>query len=244
MKIQGRREAAPTRSTPGRFQQQVKKGAAEGARRLSPGVSARGVSSVRARPDALQVPVRGAFASAEHLGQVRQGATAEAHRLRETRGEAHQTHQERLHHRLGELLARELAGEPLPAAPPSPPRMPAPETPGPGGPMDAHPALAGTRAEASRAPDPAAASTSTAHRVEATLALIEKIEVFVKSQRPALALRLGGSLDATVEVERTGPRQVALRIQGRRGPLASGELSRIREALASRGLSLSTLSST
>jgi hypothetical protein len=73
------------------------------------------------------------------------------------------------------------------------------------------------------------------------LALIEKIDVFMKSQRPALSLRLGGALEATVEVERTGSREVALRIQGHRGPVAPGQLEHIREALASRGLRLSRL---
>jgi hypothetical protein len=76
-------------------------------------------------------------------------------------------------------------------------------------------------------------------RAQAALELIEKIEVFVKSQRPALALHLGGVLDATVEVERTGAREVALRIQRRRGPLPQEDLARIREALAARGLKLS-----
>jgi hypothetical protein len=63
--------------------------------------------------------------------------------------------------------------------------------------------------------------------------------VFVKSQRPALAMRLGGTLDATVEVERTGEREVSLRIQGRRGRFPQKDLTRIREALAARGLKLS-----
>jgi hypothetical protein len=78
-------------------------------------------------------------------------------------------------------------------------------------------------------------------RAEATLQLIEKIELFVQSQRPALRLSLSGALAATVEVERTGPREVALRIQGRQGPLAQEELVRIREGLEARGLRLRSL---
>jgi hypothetical protein len=78
-------------------------------------------------------------------------------------------------------------------------------------------------------------------RVQAALELIEQIEVFVKSQRPALAMRLGGALDATVEVERTGEREVSLRIQGRRGRIPPQDLARIREELAARGLKLSAL---
>jgi hypothetical protein len=71
--------------------------------------------------------------------------------------------------------------------------------------------------------------------------LIERIEVFVRSQRPALKMSLGGALDATVEVERTGPREVSLRIQGRRGPVPSEELARIRGALEAKGLRLRSL---
>jgi hypothetical protein len=78
-------------------------------------------------------------------------------------------------------------------------------------------------------------------RVESTLQLIEKIELFVQSQRPALRMSLGGALSSTVEVERTGPREVALRIQGRHGPLAQEELTRIREGLEARGLRLRSL---
>jgi hypothetical protein len=64
----------------------------------------------------------------------------------------------------------------------------------------------------------------------------------VKSQRPALSLSLRGALDATVEVERTGPREVALRIiQGRNGPLPSEDVARLREALEARGLRLRSL---
>ncbi|MFP2911240.1 hypothetical protein ACLESD_40685 [Pyxidicoccus sp. 3LFB2] len=44
-----------------------------------------------------------------------------------------------------------------------------------------------------------------------------------------------------MEVERTGPREVALRIQGRRGPLPTEELSRLRDALEARGLRLRSL---
>jgi hypothetical protein len=54
-------------------------------------------------------------------------------------------------------------------------------------------------------------------------------------------MSLGSPLSATVEVERTAPREVALRIQGRQGPLAQEELARIRDALEARGLRLRSL---
>ncbi|ATB26681.1 hypothetical protein [Melittangium boletus] len=257
MKIEGRPEAVPTRSAPGkgRFQEQVRKGTPELAKRPPPGgtgartipTTVRSAPGVRALASALQVPSHGAFASAEHLGQVRRGATAEAHRLSDARGEAHQTHRERVLHRLSDLIAHELSREPG-VGPPTVRDTPAargPETPPPLVPAELAQALAGPRPEGPTVGTRASeASGLSEPRVQATLELIEKIDLFVKSQRPALAMRLGGALDATVEVERTGTREVALRIQGRRGPLAPGELTRIREALASRGLSLSALSNT
>ena len=248
MKIEGRPEAAPTRSAPGKgpFQEQVRKGAPELAKRAPPGgtgtravpTAVRSTPGVRALASAIQVPPRAAFASAEHLGQVRQGATAEAHRLLDARGQAHQTHQERVLHRLSELIAHELAREP--GVHP----LTARDTSAALAPAEPVQALSGSRPEGPLGTGASEEGGLAELRVQATLELIEKIDVFVKSQRPALAMRLGGALDATVEVERTGTREVALRIQGRRGPLAPGELTRIREALASRGLSLSALSST
>jgi hypothetical protein len=252
MKVDGHKEAAPARpgSDKGRFQEVLKKTGPDAAKAPAsrggqvarpPMTPTRGTTGTVATAGLARTPPRGAFASAEHLGQVRQGLNAEAHRLRDTRGEAHQTQQERVQQRVTDLLSRELAREPRPESlAPRVPSSPGPESPTtppsvealsaaggaqPGGP-------GGVNASALDAPSPEA-------RVQAAVELIEKIDVFVKSQRPALAMRLGGALEATVEVERTGPREVALRIQGRRGPLPSEDLTRIRDALAARGLKLS-----
>jgi hypothetical protein len=185
---------------------------------------------------------RGAFASPEHLGQVRQSLNSEAHRLKDVRGESLQVNRERVDQRAAELVTRELARElHLEAAPRAPsPRPAAPEPALPSG--EALSTLGEARGgvQAGGAP-PAAEAPASEARAQAALALIEKIDVFMKSQRPALALRLGGALEATVEVERTGAREVALRIQGHRGPVPAGQLEHIREALASRGLRLSRL---
>ena len=81
----------------------------------------------------------------------------------------------------------------------------------------------------------------TQAKVQATLQLIEKIELLVQTQRPALRMSLGSPLSAMVEVERTAPREVALRIQGRHGLLAPEDLARIRDALEARGLRLRSL---
>lgn len=251
MKVDGHPEAAPARpaSDKGRFQEALKKAPPEAVKAPLPGQAARSsVTTTRGTTGALaatglaRTPQRGAFASTEHLGQVRQGLNAEAHRLRDVRGDAHQTHQEQVRQRVTDLIARDFAREPRaePVAPRSASPSPGPETPASPSPVEALSAAGGAQPGGTGS----AAAVETANpevRVQAALELIEQIEVFVRSQRPALAMRLGGTLDATVEVERTGEREVALRIQGHRGRFPQGELTRIREALAARGLKLSAL---
>lgn len=72
--------------------------------------------------------------------------------------------------------------------------------------------------------------------------LIEKIEAFVKSQRPGLSLTLDGSIGARVEIERLGPKEVALRVVGKNGPPAPEDIGRIREEMRARGLKVGALS--
>jgi hypothetical protein len=169
---------------------------------------------------------------------------SEALRLGTVRGEAGAQVQERAEQRVTDLIARELSREARAVPPPE--ARPLPTANGPE--VSRH----GTDASAPESRATAAAVTGSAgasgveevrpaSRAEAALELIERIEVFVKSQRPALSLSLRGDLDATVEVERTGPREVALRIQGRRGPPPAEDLARLREALEARGLRLRSL---
>jgi len=79
-------------------------------------------------------------------------------------------------------------------------------------------------------------------RAEQAVALIERIETFVKSARPALALTLNNSLGARVEIERLGPGRIALKLVGQRGPPSADAISRIREELRARGLKVGALS--
>lgn len=253
MKIDAHPEAGPVRSasTQGRFPQELKKATPRtGAVPPRsgpplPSASARSHPTSAVLPGVARVASSSRLASAEHLGQVRQGLHAEAHRLLDVRGEAQRTQREQVHHRVGELIARELAREPPTRTPPRPsppdttlPPSGAPVSPEPSG------AVPGPQGTASPAPiiAPGPQAPAPEARVQATLALIEKLELFVKSQRPALALQLGGDWNARVEVERTGVGEVALRIQGQRGPLASQDLTRLREALVARGLKLSAFS--
>jgi hypothetical protein len=204
---------------------------------LAPRALAPPGTAAAARP--ARALARSALASPENLGHARQGMHGEAQRLRTVRTEAQASSQSQVEHRVHALLAQELARDlpPVSRVPPAP-RAPAPEPVAekPPGESLAHPeglcqASGGASVESPEAPA----------SVQATLELIERIEVFVKSQRPALRMSLGGALAATVEVERTGPREVALRIQGHQGPLGEAHLSRIREALEARGLRLRAL---
>jgi hypothetical protein len=246
MKVEDRSEAAPARpaADKGRFQQALQQAARHKARPPTPPVQRPGAqgSNAPVARGGVRAGTARAYASAEHLGQVRQQLHGEAHRLKEERGESHQATQERTTRRLTELVAQELSRElraELP--PPSNPLPPAGERQ----PSPSAEALSGAgeprAASGSLGAAPPQPATSPEARVQSTLELIERIELFVRSQRPGLSLRLGGALEATVEVERTGPREVALRVQGHRGPLPAGELARMRQALQARGLRLSTL---
>lgn len=79
-------------------------------------------------------------------------------------------------------------------------------------------------------------------RAAQATALIERIDTFVRSQRPALALTLNNSLGARVEIEKLGPGRIALRLVGQNGPPSAESVSRIREALRARGLLIGALS--
>ncbi len=79
-------------------------------------------------------------------------------------------------------------------------------------------------------------------RAAQAVALIERIDTFVKSQRPALALTLNNSLGARVEIEKLGPGRIALRLVGQNGPPSAESVSRIREELRARGLHVGALS--
>jgi len=100
-------------------------------------------------------------------------------------------------------------------------------------------------ATAHHRPAPVSAKAPTANpeaSAAQAVALIEKIEVFVKSQRPGLALTLNNSLGAHVEIERIGPKEIALKLVGHRGPPTAEAVSRIREELRARGLKVGALS--
>ncbi|MBF5041194.1 hypothetical protein FGE12_02260 [Aggregicoccus sp. 17bor-14] len=180
--------------------------------------------------------------SAEGLRLVRSGLHAEAQRLGDVRSEGLGRSEQRDGQRMAELISRELRREltretapsPLPEPTRHAERAQSPAELGAEGDTEGL-AVGGAGARKAHAQDAPEA------RAEAALALIERIELFVRSQRPAMALSVGGALAATVEVERTGPREVALRLTGRNGPPAPTALTELRAALEARGLRLRSL---
>jgi hypothetical protein len=77
-------------------------------------------------------------------------------------------------------------------------------------------------------------------RVERAMELVERIERFVRSGRPSLALTLRGQLRGRLEIERIAPGAITLRLSSRRAPSAHA-LEEIRQALEARGLSVRSL---
>jgi len=77
-------------------------------------------------------------------------------------------------------------------------------------------------------------------RVERALQLVERIERFVRSGRPALALTLRGALRGHLELRREAPGIISLLLASPRPP-SSSELQELRQALEARGLSVQTL---
>ncbi|HEY1905194.1 MAG TPA: hypothetical protein VGG91_04085 [Myxococcaceae bacterium] len=77
-------------------------------------------------------------------------------------------------------------------------------------------------------------------RVERAMELVERIERFVRSGRPSLALTLRGQLPGRLEIERVAPGTIDLRLSSRRA-VPERALEEIRQALEARGLSVRRL---
>ncbi len=168
--------------------------------------------------------------SARKLSEVRVDSNAMTARLFEVRAEPVAQHpapvaERPVDRRMLDLICRELKSDPGVAARPANQNLPA---------------------AADRVPFPVqvaqAHSSDGPARSAQAVELIEKIETFVRSHRPALALTLNNSLGARVEIERIGPREVALKVVGKDGPPKAEDLGRIREEMKARGLKVGALS--
>ena len=187
------------------------------------------------RPAAAMAMSAVVSATAQTLGRARTHANSEAQRLGVVRTEAQdvtkaqvlvrsersEALKERTAERIFEIIAKEFIPEAQPRAAPLEASV-----------HHLHPA-------AQIAPKVEAAPEAKAAQA---MALIERIEVFVRSQRPGLALTLNNSLGAHVEIERIGPKEIALKLVGHRGPPSAEAVSRIREELRARGLKVGALS--
>ena len=182
----------------------------------------RTTTTAKAAPQALVTARAHANLEAQRLGTVRSEATEHTRGLTQVRAERSQTYEERTEARVVELIVKELGPEPRPQEKKPEPTLQL---------------IAG----AAQPPQKVEAPTPEARAAQA-VALIERIEVFVRSQRPGLCLTLNNSLGATVEIERIGPKEIALKLVGQRGPPSAEAVSRIRDELRARGLKVGALS--
>lgn len=246
MKVEGARDAEAHRSAPKQpFGQVLKKVAGHNGPAPGAGIRAQnGAAPIRGIRSTAVTAHGAQLASTENLTRARTAMNAQAALLREVRSEGQSQNEQKMNARVLDLIVKELAADLRADPAPSPGVQAAADTRAPveasapaGNGIDAQPQT-GTQTEKS---DGAQLAQSKA---QAAAALVARIETFLKSNRPALAVTLGGAINARVEVERTGPGEVSLKVQGTRGPPPPEDLARIREAVRARGLKLSSLSVT
>lgn len=164
-----------------------------------------------------------ANSEAQRLGVVRTEAQEVTKALTQVRSERGEVVQEKTEARILDFILKEFAPEPT-----TQPRVPTVEA----SVHHLHPTAQAT---------PKLDAPPEAKAAQA-VALIERIELFVRSQRPGLALTLNNSLGAHVEIERIGPKEIALKLVGHKGPPTAEAVSRIRDELRARGLKVGALS--
>lgn len=194
------------------------------------------VMGPRAAPARPTVNVKRHEAVAASMQRAREHVNRTAQNLTELRAHHVDTGQKEQHARLVDLICQELRAEfggDMKVAANS--DKPAPFNTGTVVPISA---AAPQPGPAQSPAVPLAATVKAASAVE----LIEKIDTFMKSQRPALAITLEGSLGARVEIERLGPKEVAVRVVGKNGPPSAEDIGRIRDEIRARGLKVGALS--
>src|SRR5262252_2983485 len=87
---------------------------------------------------------------------------------------------------------------------------------------------------------PGRTDLESAGRVEQALALVERVEHFVRSGRASLVLTLRGPLAGRMELQRVAAGVISIRLASRQS-LPAGELVALRQALEARGLSVRAL---
>ncbi len=187
--------------------------------------SGKGALSVATQATSPLTRATAAATQAMTLTDARRRMNGEAARLHEVRREGEEQHGEARSERALDILGRDLRRESAPVA------------------TDLAPLLQVNLAAPKPAGQPGVQSApvhpgSLARQLQD---VVEKIEWLVKSHRPALSLTLKGELAGELQVDRVGPREVALRIKGKNGPPTSEAVGRIREEIQKKGLILRAL---
>ncbi|MDX2011849.1 MAG: hypothetical protein SFW67_16770 [Myxococcaceae bacterium] len=225
--------------------QPPKPGAAAGTTATAPKTAAEAFAAVTVAP-ARGSPSH-AVVAPHHAATSQQLSTARAHhvatsdKLATARLSHHETQEHQTATRVIDLIVKELVSEfePKASSKLGNPLQPvtAPDVPFP---LEGRATLTATAAP-SASSAPSMSATPEAKAAQA-VALIERIETFVKSTRPALAMTLNNSLGARVEIEKLGPGRIALKLVGQNGPPTPETVSRIRDELRARGLEVGALS--
>jgi hypothetical protein len=192
--------------------------------------------AARAQAQTLAVARSRVDAEAERLGVVRAHHTSTAEVATEARVVLHEGAEHKGSARLVDLLVKELVAE-FEGRSGVMPSSKAGNFVQPLSSLHEVPFHLGANTTPGQRPAP----TAEVKANQAT-ALIERIDTFVRSQRPALALTLNNSLGARVELEKLGPGRIALRLIGQNGPPTADTVNRIRDELTARGLKVGALS--
>ncbi|MFT3706964.1 MAG: hypothetical protein QM817_04775 [Archangium sp.] len=166
---------------------------------------------------------------ASRLGTVRADHSRHVEAQQNARAQHTEAVTEKSEGRVLDLIVRELSADATPSNS-TPPPTPTAE-------LAVRPAL-----NAAAALQQSKIEVAPETKASQAVALIEKIITFVRSQRPGLALTLNNSLGASVEIERIGPKEIALKLIGQFGPPSADAVSRIRDELRARGLKIGALS--
>lgn len=224
-------KAGPPKPAPGKV---TPKAAPRPSPRMTPHAAAKAAQRTRSEAHvfstqlarSFQRDVKGKKTLAAARGEAE--VTSQSRTNDRTQGMAGQAQQ--MKQRIGELLARELGR--LPDAPTT--LAPSREHR-----RDRQEPLASSRVETRALAEPGPPANATPE-VSSVTALIEKVELFVRSNRPTLSLSLGGALSGQLEIEKVGPGKVALTLRGGASKDAKTP-ERIRQALAARGLTVTRL---
>ncbi|MGQ0505930.1 MAG: hypothetical protein ACT4TC_11505 [Myxococcaceae bacterium] len=215
MKVDQAREQAEKRASEESVQRTMMSATLDALRRKPLPIIKPVTASTSRLPSTLNVQ---GLKKTESLQRARSQMHTEAKRLIHVRAEGMGHAKERREERLIERVTQELQKE----------KVPEPQQPN-------HPPIPFELSGSTKSSEP------TPSQLASSVALVERIEQLIRSGRPALSFSLGGSFNADVEVERTGRNEVTLQIRGKRGPPPPQDLSRLRDELQSRGLTLKSL---